>query len=68
MEQLKYKVLSLLLQTGSTTASEIAALGAIHPHNCIYSLRKAGVPIKACRLWGNEKVYYIKAKFKHPKL
>jgi len=68
METINNKVLSLLIETGSTTASEIATLGAKRPHHIIYSLRKSGVPISACRLLGNEKVYYIKSKFKQQKI
>jgi len=67
MEQsTKFKVLDLLLTTGSTSASEIRTeFNEPHPHRVIYSLRKMGVPISNLRLFGNEKVYFIKSMFKY---
>ena len=60
METLNFKVLSLLIETGSTMASEISTeFGAANPHRCISDLRKIGYPICDCRIWGNEKVYYL---------
>ena len=61
METLNIKVLSLLVATGSTMAGEIrTAFGAANPHRCISDLRKTGYPIRDYRIWGNEKVYYLK--------
>jgi len=60
METLNFKVLSLLVETGSTMAGEIRTeFGAANPHRCIAELRKIGYPICDCRIWGNEKVYYL---------
>ena len=59
MEATKLKVLTLLMETGSTTASEIRTFGAKDPYYIISSLRKMGVLIKDCKIWGNEKVYYL---------
>ena len=60
MNELNRKILDLLVDTGSVTASEIITeFGAKYPHKCIAALRKKGCPISDCKLWGNEKVYFL---------
>ena len=64
METLNFKILSLLIETGSTMASEIRAeFGAKNPYRCISTLRKTGFPIRSRRIWGNERVYFLPQMF-----
>ena len=64
MNKKTFKVLRLLVETGSATASEIIKrIGTKNPYCHISTLRKIGLRICDRQLWGNDKVYFSKEKF-----